>query len=91
MLCGIPINKTEMVDDLIIFVKVAHIDGVGNVLANAGPCGLDSRGRVRAGVMNFDLADLERLIAHGRATTVVKHDKVCVIILQKTRSECVCV
>jgi hypothetical protein len=73
-ICGIIAPATENVDDLLIYVNVHDIDGPGSVLANAGPCGLDSNNRVRAGIMNFDLADLQNLIQAQRAETVVLHE-----------------
>jgi hypothetical protein len=73
-ICGITAPATEEVDDLLIYVNVHNIDGPGNVLANAGPCAQDSLNRVRVGIMNFDLADLENLIQAQRAQTVVLHE-----------------
>ena len=84
-ICGKVAQTQECVDDMLIYVNVQEIDGEGQVLANAGPCGLDSQGRVRVGVMNFDLADLQRLIELGRATTVVLHEMGHVSSIDKTR------
>lgn len=75
-LCGHHVERTEAVDGMIILVNVANIDGLGNVLANAGPCGLDSAGRVRAGLMTFDAIDLARLLREGTAETVIAHEMV---------------
>ena len=60
---------TEVIDDVVIYVRLANIDGPGNVLASAGPCfvrsgknaagqgGTDSLTTV-IGTMQFDVADL---------------------------------
>jgi hypothetical protein len=73
-ICGKTIDATETVDDLVIWVNLVEMDGPGGLLAVAGPCGLDGLGRVRAGLMNFDIADIQRLIGSGRAGGVVLHE-----------------
>jgi len=73
-ICGFPAPASEIIDDLLIYVNVGTIDGVGNVLANAGPCGTDSQGRIRVGTMNFDIADFQNLLETNRAGVVVLHE-----------------
>jgi len=73
-LCGHVFQTAETVDDLLILVNVPNLDGPGNVLAQAGPCGFDNKGRVRVGIMSFDLADLQNLIQLNRAEIVVLHE-----------------
>lgn len=63
---------TEVIDDVVIYVRLATIDGPGNILASAGPCfvrsGRNSQGQGGAdslttviGTMQFDVADLPNL------------------------------
>jgi hypothetical protein len=74
VMCGVPAPQTELIDDLLIYVHVAAIDGPGNVLARAGPCATDSQGKIRVGFMEFDLADILQLIATNRANVTVLHE-----------------
>jgi len=73
-ICTITAPQTEIIQDLIIFVKVVTIDGTGSVLAQSGPCGVDQQNRIRAGIMLFDIADLQRLIETERANLTVLHE-----------------
>jgi len=55
---------TETIDDLVIFARIGPDDGVGGVLARAGPCALGERGGSRLtaiGYMQFDQADATNL------------------------------
>ncbi len=71
---------TEIIDDVIIYANVATIDGVGNVLGNAGPCFVrNSTGLTLIGVMNFDVADLQNLINSGRLGDVILHEMLHVV------------
>ncbi|GMR11974.1 MAG: hypothetical protein BMS9Abin29_0160 [Gemmatimonadota bacterium] len=67
---------SDVVDDVRIFVKVFEIDGPGRVLGRAGFCvARDLPEPLPAiGVMSFDEADLARLDADGRLTTVILHE-----------------
>src|SRR5207237_10218801 len=54
-----PLN--EVIDDVIIYAAIQHIDGPGKILAQAGPClfrtaatGQPSPGLPAVGVMQFD-------------------------------------
>jgi hypothetical protein len=65
----------ELVDDVVIFVTVAEIDGPGKILGQAGPC------RVRggnflpiSGLMTFDSADLASLETNGSLQDVIVHE-----------------
>lgn len=52
---------SEQIDDMLIYVRVVDIDGSGKVLARAGPCYIrQSNGIPVVGVIEFDLADLDR-------------------------------
>ena len=80
--CGIQgvgaVNET--VDDLIVFAMVVPIDGVGKVLASAGPCILRTQsGFPLIGLMRFDSDDIESLSSNGRLPSVVLHELLHVI------------
>jgi len=79
--CGVPgeiINTT--VDDLLIFAAVTPIDGVGKVLASAGPCILRTQSRFPViGLMRFDSDDVQALASNGRLSSVVLHELLHVI------------
>jgi len=68
----------EYVDDMLIFVSVEDIDGVGNVLGQAGPCAYRSggpdNGTAIAGAMRFDIADLDDLDTQGLLEDVILHE-----------------
>lgn len=75
---GITLNET--VDDLVIFALVTPIDGVGRVLASAGPCVLRTQSRFPViGVMRFDADDLDALASNGRLGAVALHEMLHVI------------
>jgi hypothetical protein len=70
----------EVVDDLIIFVAVQPIDGVGNILGQAGPCMVRGGSRLPVlGDMILDVADLNALAASGNLQTVILHEMLHVI------------
>ena len=79
--CGIQgaiVNET--IDDLVIFAIVTQIDGVGRVLASAGPCILRTQSRFPViGVMRFDVDDIQSLSSNGRLASVVLHEMLHVI------------
>lgn len=60
--------------DLTIAVYMVPIDGVGGILGQAGPCGLDNSGMSRFGIMEFDEADANDLITEGTFEQVVLHE-----------------
>jgi hypothetical protein len=65
----------ETIDDVLIFVTVAPIDGPSNVLGFAGPCFLRSAGNLTViGMMVFDVADVATMEANGTFTAVVLHE-----------------
>lgn len=79
--CGLDFGPlTETVDDLLILADVPNIDGPGGVLGQAGPCALRlNTGFPAVGVMRFDQADMNNLIASGRFDAVVLHEMLHVI------------
>lgn len=75
-----PVVLNEFIDDLLIFVSVDSIDGVGDVLGSAGPCYVNDSGSTTViGSMRFDSADLPMLEARGRLETVILHEMLHVI------------
>jgi hypothetical protein len=69
------------VDDVVILAEVGPIDGVNNVLGQAGPCYVRSPGTPWpvVGHMMFDTADLDALEAAGRLEYVILHEMMHVI------------
>jgi hypothetical protein len=64
-----------LVNDVIIFARVAAIDGVGSILGRAGPCVFNSDNLLPyAGIMEFDEADMPNLIANGGLVDVITHE-----------------
>jgi hypothetical protein len=69
------ISLTETIDDLIIYASIEAIDGVGAVLGSAGPCYVRSGGGLSlVGVMRFDSADLDNMVANGTLNAVILHE-----------------
>jgi hypothetical protein len=63
------------IDDVLIVVSLAPIDGDGGVLGGAGPCWIRDPGDLTImGAMQFDTADLEMLEADGFLTNVILHE-----------------
>lgn len=65
--CGVSERALdEVIDDLVIYVRLAPIDGVGQILGSAGPCAVRRIAGVTVpipalGVINLDSDDLSRL------------------------------
>jgi hypothetical protein len=65
----------DVIDDLIIYVDLAPIDGPGGVLGFAGPCGRFVGAPIPIiGGMTFDTADLATMIANGTFNDVILHE-----------------
>lgn len=64
----------ETVEDLVIFVEVVAIDGVGGVLGGATPCAVRSSGLPVVGFMRFDAADITDMAVAGELGDVVLHE-----------------
>lgn len=78
--CGVPVTVNETVDDLIIYVTVKTIDGIGKVLASSGPCLVRSAGKLPViGKMEMDVDDLSLLANSGRLNPVVLHEMLHVL------------
>ena len=67
----------EPIDDLIIFVTLEPIDGVGTILGSAGPCWIRGAGlsyHPFLGRMRFDSADLANMEGNGLLEPVILHE-----------------
>ena len=72
----------ETVDDVVIYASVQNIDGAGRILAEAGPCGFRNAASgllTTVGVMEFDEADIDRLVANGTLQDVITHEMLHVL------------
>jgi hypothetical protein len=75
--CGVgdPALNNFIVDDLLIFVSLVGIDGVGKVLGQAGPCFIRTSNKLTViGIMKFDTADLPNMEANGTLNDVILHE-----------------
>jgi hypothetical protein len=82
-LSGLP-TLNETIDDVLIFASVRPIDGVGGLLAQAGPCAFRTApagglGLTAIGVMEFDSADLAAMQANGTLQEVITHEMLHVL------------
>ncbi len=65
----------EIVSDLVVFARIGPIDGAGKILAQAGPCYVNTASRLTiVGVMEFDEADVPGLLTSGTIDDVVLHE-----------------
>ena len=68
-------NMNETVDDLIIYVDLSPIDGVGGTLGQAGPCLIRNGNRLSlVGQMKFDDADLGNMESNNTLDDVIVHE-----------------
>jgi hypothetical protein len=66
---------TESIDDLIVYAQVAPNDGPGGILGSAGQCYIRDQSELALiGIMNFDSADLQNLLATNRLDAVILHE-----------------
>jgi hypothetical protein len=74
--CGVPhAALNEQVDDLLVFVHIAPIDGPGKVLGSAGPCYIRSAsGLPIVGAVLLDEADVTAMLNNGSLGDVVLHE-----------------
>lgn len=66
----------ETIDDLVLLIRLDSIDGPGNVLGQAGPCGIreNRTATVAVGAMELDSADVEQLRRDGVLEATVLHE-----------------
>lgn len=77
---GAGVTLSESIDDIVIFATVAPIDGVGRVLARAGPCFVrNTTLQSLVGTMQFDDADAIPLLTSDRFEAVVLHEMLHVV------------
>ena len=73
--CGASPALDRPIDDLLIFVTLADIDGPGGIIGQAGPCFLHEVGFLPAiGQMTFDVADLDVIEGLGLLPAVITHE-----------------
>jgi Leishmanolysin len=73
--CGDGPAMDQPLDDLIILVTIADIDGPGGVLGQASPCFVRDVGYLPAlGHMIFDSADLDEVESAGLLSDVITHE-----------------
>ena len=66
---------SEVINDVVIYARIASIDGPGSVLGRATPCAVGSTSRLPVlGLMEFDLDDMNTLVSRGLLTDVVLHE-----------------
>jgi hypothetical protein len=65
----------EHVDDLLLHVEFAEIDGVNGTLGEAGPCYIRTEGSLPIfGVLRLDAADLAQAQASGTLDAIILHE-----------------
>jgi hypothetical protein len=62
------------IDDLVIFAAIEPIDGVNQILGQAGWCVRRTAGLPLAGIMRFDVADVAGLETGGQFGSVILHE-----------------
>lgn len=71
---GQDVNGLE-VEDIVVLVNIASIDGPGGVLGQAGPCGIrGGSGLPYVGVLTLDLDDLEPRAGTDNLTDIIFHE-----------------
>lgn len=66
---------SEVVDDILIFVEFAEIDGPGQVLGEAGPCFVRRDTHLPLiGQLRLDAADLQQMERAGTLNDVIMHE-----------------
>lgn len=70
---GLEINGTST-DDILILMNIESIDGPGDVLARAGPCGLTGDTLPFAGILTLDSDDLLPLVGTNTLTHIIAHE-----------------
>lgn len=73
---GGPVLDDETLDDLVVLVRIDSIDGPGEVLARAGPCGIRQTfpETIAVGILEADSADIESERSAGRLEELLVHE-----------------
>ena len=61
-------------DDVIIMVNIAPIDGRGQILGQAAPCGISDNALTVVGTLTLDVDDLEPLVGTQTLTDIIFHE-----------------
>ena len=64
----------EDIEDLLLYVQLAAIDGPGNIIGQSAPCYVHSSGLTLMGFLQLDIADLDLMLANGTLDNVVLHE-----------------
>lgn len=65
----------EVVDDVVIWVEIVAMDGVGGVLGSAGPCYYRiASGLPITGLVSLDAADVDAMLGAGSFQDVIVHE-----------------
>lgn len=65
----------ESINDLVIYVRLTAIDGVGKILGQASPCYVNSTSKLPVlGFFELDVDDLAKLLDRGTLDDVVLHE-----------------
>lgn len=72
--CGYVLNTPTVIQDLRVHVFIYSIDGVGNILGQAGPCATDDDDFPRFGTITLDLDDVNDMILDGSLNEVMRHE-----------------
>lgn len=65
----------ESINDLLVYVRIASIDGAGKILGQASPCYVNSGNKLPImGFFELDQDDLALLLAQGTLDNVVLHE-----------------
>ena len=72
--CGVGFDTLVGVENLLIFVNISYIDGLGGVLGSAGPCLVDGSNMPRFGTMRFDSADVDVLMKSNSFNSIILHE-----------------
>lgn len=65
----------ESINDLLVYVRIAAIDGAGKILGQASPCYVNSTNKLPImGFFELDQDDLAALLAYGTLDDVVLHE-----------------
>jgi hypothetical protein len=71
---------SETIDDVLVFAEVVPMDGIGGILARAGPCYVRASSHLPVlGHMQFDSADVAQLEAAGHLDSVILHEMLHVV------------
>lgn len=74
------VNAGTSTTGVIILMRVGPIDGVGGTLGRAGPCDVRSTSLLAViGLMEFDEADIAKLVSDGTLVEVILHEMLHVV------------